>query len=148
MKIKSDFVTNSSSSSFVAWGVLKDDIELSNEAYLKIFQTLLKTMQKCAEEFKSPWRLAELEKMRKLETDAEKINYVRDADNNSIYDPFSVGGQDYGFVGLCPTELERNFPEIKIGEIRAFVASMFNRHFGTSFTEKDIQYYEEGWYDG
>lgn len=32
--------------------------------------------------------------------------------------------------------------------VKEFVAEKLNAVFGTSFTAKDINYYEEGWYDG
>lgn len=148
MKVKSDFVTNSSSSSFVAWGVPKDDIEPSDEICLKQFQELLKKTQEEAPKYKTTWRYDKLKKMLDLKTDEEKIDYIKDEDDDDLFAPFNVGGVENNFVGLCPTEIEKDFPEVKFGEIRTFMANMLNKYLGTAFTEKDIQYYEEGWYDG
>lgn len=42
----------------------------------------------------------------------------------------------------------KEYETINFGEVRKFVADKLNTTFGTSFTAVDIQYYEEGWYDG
>ena len=44
--------------------------------------------------------------------------------------------------------LINKFPNEKIGDIKKIVAREFNKKFGTNFTEKDIDYFESGWYDG
>ena len=97
MKIRTGFVSNSSSSSFVAWGVSADDVELAN-----------------------------------------------DYDDEG----FEKGGQEYDFVGLTVDWFMENHPELTFGEVKKFVADKLNKRFRTNFTDKDISYREEGWYDG
>lgn len=58
------------------------------------------------------------------------------------------GGPDYDFVGLPISTIFDKFPDLRIGDIRKMVADKLNTRFGTSFTEDDISYFEEGWYDG
>lgn len=103
MKIRLDFVTNSSSSSYVCFGVSKNSIESA------------------------------------IGYNGEEIT------DDSI---ISIGGYDYNEVGIEPTTFIKYFPDDKIKDIKKIVAKELNKKFGTNFTEKEISYFESGWYDG
>jgi len=145
MKMRLDYVTNSSSSSFVCFGVSKEEIELENEAYINLFNEYVSN-NKGEEYFE--FTDEELEKM----TDEEKIEFVNDdseIDTDSLFenDIISVGGYDRDEVGIEPCVFIDKFPDEKIGDIKKIVARELNKQFGTSFKENDIDYFESGWRD-
>lgn len=158
MKIKSSFTTNSSSSSFVCWGVSKDDLpEIGDDAWLKSFnEHLLEYKDDLKNDPTSSWVTkyvpTYIKDMEELETDEDRIEYAKDhemLDESEYPNPISCGGPGDGdkFVGICPTDIEKNFPDVKFGEVKKFVAEKINEVLGTKLIEKDISYYEEGWMD-
>lgn len=141
MKIRFDFVTNSSSSSFVCFGVSKNKIKIANEAYIKLFNEFVNDNRDWIELTDE-----EIENM----TDEEKIDYVNDeADTEELFtsDIISMGGYDRDEIGIEPTTFIEKFPDERIGNIEKITARELNKKFGTSFTEKDISYFESGWMD-
>lgn len=149
MKIKSDFVTNSSSTSFVVWGVKLNDITVSDEKYLKKFNEILAEKKKESES--SDWAKGHYKDMLELTEMEDKISWVQEElyDWEEIYgDKFEVGGiYDTKYIGLSPTRLESSFPEVKFGELRKFIADSLNKEFGTKLTAKNIDYIEESGMD-
>lgn len=144
MKIRLDYVTNSSSSSFVVFGVSKNSIEIGDKAYINFFNEYA-TQNKGKRWFKLTE--SEINNM----TDEEKIDYVNnELDTSDLYDSdiISIGGQECDEVGIEPTVFISKFPNEKIGDIKKITAIELNKKFGTNFTEKDISYFESGWYDG
>jgi len=145
MKMRLDYVTNSSSSSFVCFGVSKEEINIGNEAYINLFNEYVKD-NKDDEWFElSDERLEEM-------TDDEKIDFVNDSyeiETEQLFnsDIISVGGYDRDEVGIKPTTFISKFPNEKIGDIKKIVAKELNKKFGTKFKEKDIKYFESGWMD-
>jgi hypothetical protein len=154
MKIRTGFVSNSSSSSFVAWGVDKDEITFSDSYYLEIFNAELSRLKEMKQNdntsFKR-WYEVKYNEMAELENDEEKIEYAKDnlsEDMDYYLNGFENGGQENNFVGLTVGWLMDNHPELTFGEVTAFVAEQLNKTFGTNFTKHDISYDEEGWFDG
>jgi len=143
MKMRLDFVTNSSSSSFVCFGVSKEEIDMGNEAYLGLFNEYV-------EDYKGKsWFAFTDEELENL-TDEEKVDFVNDElDSNDIFnsDIISIGGQEHDEVGISPTTFISQFPDEKIKDIKKITARELNKKFGTSFKEKDISYFESGWND-
>lgn len=124
MKIRTDFVTNSSSSSFVCFGIGSE----------KFFEDLNIGDTYSDEDGEDCEYDGNYDKL-------ERVLDVKDS-------PFCYGGPyDYESVGITVNHLERNCPELKFKDIREFVANEFNRVFGLNYTKDDIQYIEEGWMD-
>jgi hypothetical protein len=154
MKVRLGFVSNSSSSSFVCWGVSKDNIEFTDKTYLALFDDELKNFEKMKverpESFEK-WYKEDYAKMVSLDTDEEKIEYAQDnLEDDNLYEmgDFEIGGPERDFVGITPEHLVKNYPDMKFGAVYQFVADKLNETYGTSFKIKDITYYEEGWRDG
>lgn len=153
MKIKTDFTTNSSSSSFVVWGMALSeacdgDFDI---AHLKAFKEYLDICKNSDVDYKKKY----VEEMESLTEDEDKIQWAKDnwLLGESI-GKLSVGGnieysEEEGLsVGLNPQDLLHKYPEMRLGEIKKFVADLINETFDKSFTEEDIAYIEEGWYNG
>jgi len=138
-----DFVTNSSSSSFVCWGVSKDDIKFGEEIYLKLFNDYVSDNKG-----KSWFDLSE-EEINQMSIE-DKIDFVNDEiDTYDLYntDLISIGGSENDVIGINPDTIIEKYPNEKIGAIKQIVADELNKKFETSFTKKDIFYFEEGWMD-
>ena len=158
MKIKTDFTTNSSSSSFVCWGVSVDEVEGegSDSLSLKAFEAYLLSNKKLLAKDGAQARAYTIETvsdMEALTTDEEKIEYVQENGlDEEVPAPLSRGGpyEDYGeqIIGICPDTLERQFPDVTFGNMRQFVAEKINEVLGTNLSEKDIDYHELAWRDG
>ena len=168
MKVRKGFVSNSSSSSFVCWGVTVDKITVSDDLLLRQFKedaNYAKSYITVNEDSKSKneWTTCHTDTYKKylksienIVDDKEKIEFIKNKyqDNMDVFidqGKLNKGGNGEMFsvyVGLTPDTIIKEYPETKFGEVKNLVSEKLNEQFGTEFTSDDIQYTEQGWYDG
>jgi hypothetical protein len=159
MKIRTGFVSNSSSSSFVCWGVFSDDIKFSEEKLLEEFACQMNNNKNIVDNQESTdWERDDasevLREMSELDSDEEKTRYIKDIIEYDMQEflenkGISFGGQKYGqYAGLTPCDIIVRYPEVTFGKVREFVAEKLTEVFGTEYTKDNIQYTQQGWYDG
>jgi hypothetical protein len=150
MKIRTDFITNSSSSSFVAFVVEKSRV-FSDDNYEELFKKALENTKEFYanhDGYTPEEREEQIAKMEEMDKD-EREYYV---DNEVGFDellsensPLEVGGYESEYLGITISTILEHFPDLKVSEFKKFVSDTINKEFGTTFTEKDVEFVEEVW---
>jgi len=153
MKIRTSFVSNSSSSSFVAWGVLKDNIDNIDQFYLDIFNNDLEWYKDKLDTSHTDKSYdynsleSEYKNMCLLRTNQEKIEYVEEnSDIEYSREEIENGGFEQEYLGITVSWIAENKPDLTFRQVKTYVAERLNILYGTNFSEDDIEYFEESWY--
>ena len=155
MRIVLSHVTNSSSSSFVCWGVGLDgfmDRLRENKDLVNILKESLTKKLNDKTLLLSDWR------RESIENDLAKINEYPDefleelledkVDFIETYTNLSAEAYYTETVGVTPDSAIGLFPDTKLSELEDKIVEELNRYIGENkYTKADINYVQEAWHD-
>lgn len=141
MKIRIGFVSNSSSSSFVAYGTVLDD---SNSVYKDILnkvETYAKKLNIDSDRMSSILKEIEELKNNKRSDINDVLDLLLSLPGFESYTSSWNAQEEVYYIGICPNDCQDETPR----ELKSKVKKLFKKVFGN---DQEVDYIQEGWYDG